>query len=252
MRAHLTPLKSLEPLHRTYTVRNLSILLATFPQKRLIPDILHVEIFFEAQKAQTTALIQEWDRFWRSQGLLRQGLRSVFNTVFASFVLGKIPRTSRAALEVGVGGGSSATRFRSHGYQVVGADSSLAGLRRAARAHLLVLLCDANALPFRDKSFGLCYSQGLIEHLKSPAVCIEEMRRVSNVVVVSVPREYSPFDLLRRVFEWLGKSWLWPDELYYRTEDLRNIFRPIFRRYWIHTFFGLDLIAIGEDLSVSN
>lgn len=242
----ITPLEKLEPLHNTYTVRQLSRILNAFPRKLLQPDILHIEIFFDALKARETVLLSEWNKFWVSQSFPRRVLRKLFNIVFASFVLGHIPDTSSLALEVGVGGGSCAKIFQRRGYHVTGVDSSRAALNEASRLGIPLVLCDAIALPFRDKSFGLCYSQGLIEHLKNPVLCIREMRRTSNVAVVSVPMEYSPFDLLRRIFEWLGRSWLWPDELYFRAEDLRDLFASTFPKSWVYSFFGLDLIAVGE------
>lgn len=79
------------------------------------------------------------------------------------------------------------------------------------------VVCDAKALPFREKSFAVVFSQGLYEHFDNDdlGMLLRESRRVCTITIIDIPLEgwklYLPFQggswgerLLSKEF-WLRK-----------------------------------------------
>jgi len=60
------------------------------------------------------------------------------------------------------------------------------------------VLCDATALPFRDKTFDIAISSALIEHVGShekQTKVISEILRVSKKIFITTPYKYCPVEL---------------------------------------------------------
>ena len=96
-------------------------------------------------------------------------------------------------LEGGCGAGQYVAYYTARGTRVVGLDfarDTLARLR-AAYPHLILCEGDVAALPFRDGSFDLYYSGGVVEHFEAGALpALREARRVmrpGGVLLISVP-----------------------------------------------------------------
>ena len=53
------------------------------------------------------------------------------------------------------------------------------------------MVCDAKALPFREKSFEVVFSQGLYEHFNDDNLetLLKESNRVCNITIIDVPLE---------------------------------------------------------------
>jgi SAM-dependent methyltransferase len=78
------------------------------------------------------------------------------------------------------------------------------------------LIADANFLPFRNHTFKIVYSFGLLEHLgDSISRALKEMQRVADLVYFSVPRKDGLFDKIHRMFDLLKHQWIFPKETYY-------------------------------------
>jgi len=90
-------------------------MLEKFPSKSIMPDLLHVEIFFIAEKTTARFLIKKWDNFWTRQTRLRQVLRNIFNLILATVVIKNAGPTFSKVLGIGIGSGSYANRFRKGG-----------------------------------------------------------------------------------------------------------------------------------------
>jgi SAM-dependent methyltransferase len=96
-------------------------------------------------------------------------------------------------LEGGCGQGHYVAYYRARGVRTVGLDfaqETLAVLQ--ARAHGLILCGgDVSRLPFRDRSFDVYYSGGVVEHFEAGAeAALAEARRVlkpGGVLLISVP-----------------------------------------------------------------
>ncbi len=87
-------------------------------------------------------------------------------------------------LEVGVGLGTDLVRFARAGAHVAGIDLTTAAVDAVRTRAVLegleavVRTADAGALPFRDGSFDLVYSYGVLHHTPDAQRAVEEIRRV--------------------------------------------------------------------------
>lgn len=91
----------------------------------------------------------------------------------------------KTVLEIGTGAGGHSAIFQKHGASVVGVDITF---ERAASTALKLSLvgggggrsyqADAEALPFRDGSFDIVYSNGVLHHSEDTDRCLAEVYRV--------------------------------------------------------------------------
>jgi len=87
-------------------------------------------------------------------------------------------------LEVGVGAGTDHLQWARAGARCHGVDLTDAAIR-TTRKHLAyhglksnLKRADAERLPFKDNSFDVVYSWGVIHHSEKPELIVEEIRRV--------------------------------------------------------------------------
>jgi SAM-dependent methyltransferase len=118
----------------------------------------------------------------------------------------------REVLEVGSGRGSIASYFADAGYQVTLLDTSFAALAIArsiyeANGHPARLVAgDAFKLSFRDGSFSVCVSIGLLEHFDDVETLMREQLRVlraGGVMLAYVVPERA--DSVQRRFNWVNR-----------------------------------------------
>lgn len=110
-------------------------------------------------------------------------------------------------LDHGCGFGRVSLLLEGCGWEMVGVDFSVEGLRAARGAGVEQLLCtDVRALPFRSGMFDGAVSFGVVEHIpEGPAGALTELRRVLRrdaVALLTVPYE-NPW---RRVRARIGKE----------------------------------------------
>ena len=116
-------------------------------------------------------------------------------------VLARVLRRARGSvLEVGIGSGAQSALLSHFVKQTVSIDNddrimraALSNLRRYASS-VRVLEADAFRLPFKNRSFGVAVSQGLMEHFEDAEISrlLREQLRVSRSVVFSVPSDRYP------------------------------------------------------------
>ena len=116
-------------------------------------------------------------------------------------VLARVLRRARGSvLEVGIGSGAQSALLSHFVKQTVSIDNddrimraALSNLRRYASS-VRVLEADAFRLPFKNDSFGVAVSQGLMEHFEDAEIrrLLREQLRVSRSVVFSVPSDRYP------------------------------------------------------------
>ena len=101
---------------------------------------------------------------------------------FVARRLDELVRTRpRAVLDVGAGDGRYLGFFQSRlsaGALVVGCDLSLTRAQRMRAKGLGVVVTQSEQLPFRDDTFDLVTLLEVLEHTQSPALSLEEVRRV--------------------------------------------------------------------------
>jgi ubiquinone/menaquinone biosynthesis C-methylase UbiE len=92
----------------------------------------------------------------------------------------------RTVLEIGCGMGTDLRQFASAGAAVVGIDLTWQGIRMAKTAFQLFglrgafVVADAEMLPFREESFDLVYSNGVIHHTPDTPATVREIHRVAR------------------------------------------------------------------------
>jgi SAM-dependent methyltransferase len=88
----------------------------------------------------------------------------------------------RRALDVATGGGHVARRLREAGFEVTSSDP--------APAMEADVVCRAEALPFRDDSFGLVACRVAAHHFEDVRAAVSEMARVSSGSVIVADNLY--------------------------------------------------------------
>ncbi|MBL7129830.1 MAG: methyltransferase domain-containing protein [Candidatus Omnitrophica bacterium] len=106
--------------------------------------------------------------------------------VVAAYVLPKLEfilnninlRRESKILDVGCGNGTFTYYFQKMYKHIYGTDMSIFQLKTNSCSNLIC--AGAYKLPFKDNSFDLVFSANLFHHLESPALAIQEMKRVSR------------------------------------------------------------------------
>ncbi len=133
----------------------------------------------------------------------------------------------KTALEIGSGAGAHSALFASHGASVVAADITPERVMATARKLALVAngegrayQADAENLPFRDDSFDIVYSNGVLHHSEDTERCIEEVHRLlkpgGRAVIMLYSRHSAAywFNILPRalitaeIFRWPEAQWI--------------------------------------------
>jgi SAM-dependent methyltransferase len=137
-------------------------------------------------------------------------------------------------IDVGCGSGSTLAIFRGLGYaNSLGLDAAEGSLAAAARIYGFerdkdVFLSDAKRMPFKDGSFDLVFTQGLLEHYCEKAEAqdiVRELCRISSrYVLLLQPDHRSPFGVVKRIYEKLGGG-AWEKEYFYSREDYRSMLK---------------------------
>lgn len=116
--------------------------------------------------------------------------------------LGFADHAGRRILEIGPGLGTDHAQFARAGGQMFALDLTLAHLEHTRRRFAIERLTtrltrgDTEALPFRDESFDVVYSFGVIHHTPRMQSAIDEVRRVlrpSGLAVVGLYHRHSAF-----------------------------------------------------------
>jgi SAM-dependent methyltransferase len=107
--------------------------------------------------------------------------------------------SDKPILEVGPGSGAFTVFFSRRGHRITSVDfcEDIVVMvrelvqRAVAGGSVTIELANAFDLPFDDRQFSVVFSQGLLEHYQDDEILalIEEQRRVSDMVVFSVPLE---------------------------------------------------------------
>jgi len=103
---------------------------------------------------------------------------------------------------------------------------------------------DVRHLPFKDHTFGMYLSLGVIEHFRTPSQVMLEMKRVLKLggfVVITVPNAFSFWPFVRK---WLSKRDLWDigSEKSYFPQHLRLLMAS----------FGFEVKELREILALSS
>jgi SAM-dependent methyltransferase len=94
------------------------------------------------------------------------------------------------------------------------------------------IICDANYLPFKEKSFRVAESNHVIEHLENPNNLLTEMVRVaSSLVVIRCPHKLGEKVSRRKSrghIQFFSKSWFW------RFAKINDLKIEVETSKWLH------------------
>jgi SAM-dependent methyltransferase len=136
-------------------------------------------------------------------------------------------------VDVGCGSGSTLSIFRGLGYgRSVGVDGAENSLIISQKLYGFVkdndvFMADARHLPFKDASFDLVFSQGLLEHYEHKSEArqiVSELCRLSKKhLLLLQPDQSSLFGLAKQLYERAGRS-SWEKEYSYSKKDYVGLF----------------------------
>jgi SAM-dependent methyltransferase len=92
--------------------------------------------------------------------------------------------TGACVLDIGGGDGLLVSKYSQLGKEVILADISIALLRQAKSLGVHLVLCDAESLPFRTRSFESSLFIGSLHHIRNPLNAMVEARRVSTRSII--------------------------------------------------------------------
>ena len=180
-----------------------------------------------------------WNEFWTSKKLWLWLLKFTptyikIRKMFKSINLQKDAKI----LDAGCGTGKLAAFWLNEGYDVIGVDISDSALDITKRKGVKVIKADIlHGLPFKNNTFDLVYSDGLIEHFIHPELVLAELFRISSDYILTfVPR----ISLLKKIIDFII-----PPPKEYKKEDaawieLHEKFKPIdikserlFTLFWV-------------------
>ena len=131
--------------------------------------------------------------------------------------------TGRRVLEIGSGSGAHSALFKRNGATMTSVDITPKRVLATARKLALVeegaggaYQADAENLPFRDNSFDIVYSNGVLHHSENTNQCIDEVYRVlkpgGNAVIMLYSRHSVIFwlNILPRALL-TGEFFRWPE-----------------------------------------
>ncbi len=128
-------------------------------------------------------------------------------------------------LEVGAGSGVDSGFLSKLGSQVCAVDYATSNIIASQWKMVNVHQADGENLPFKDESFDLVFSQGLIEHFKNPDKLISEKVRVTKrggFIVIDAPQKYSLYHLYKSFMVAIG-CWPMGWERSYSLLDMKTI-----------------------------
>ncbi len=111
-----------------------------------------------------------------------------------------------------------------------------AQLAKEAGVSVHTIRCDAYQLAFKDETFDIVYSQGLLEHFKDPKPLLLEQKRVckkGGFVIADVPQKYHLYTVMKHILQKLNQ-WTPGWETEYSICELRKIFTQAGLKEWAH------------------
>lgn len=187
---------------------------------------------------------QLWNKVWDDAGYytLKKKIEEILESETTSIfyppleILDRLNLRYKSVLDVGCGSGSFSIALKkaqkvSVAYLVDFSSSALYLAKRLredffGREKDELIQCDARALPFRENSFCLAFSTGMIEHFdtKTQGTIIKECCRVANDVICQVPTSSIPYWIMRFFISIFNRGWPFGCEKPLNISELRQLF----------------------------
>ena len=170
---------------------------------------------------------REWDAYWLSKHRIEDVYSNRDRIVRRLAANAELKGTR--ILEVGAGSGRDALALAELGATVFLLDFSSAALlgiqERDTSGRAFVVCGDTTALPFRQETLDIVFSQGLLEHLADPERFLAECTRVlrkGGLFLVDVPQTLHPYTAAKRLLQAMGK-WFAGWETQYTMRTLSRL-----------------------------
>lgn len=139
-----------------------------------------------------------WKNFYSQSTRFKGFMLDVIGHTY--YILSILARLPRSALEIGSGTGFHSCFISYFRINVVALDINREIIEISRRnvkrfgGKASFVVASAFNLPFKDKCFDVCFSQGLLEHFDDNSVCrfLEGLVRVGHRITLSVPSNYYP------------------------------------------------------------
>lgn len=147
-----------------------------------------------------TKLKTTWSKYWENyRGVTKIGAWAQRKALEKTFLIIKEEEitSSTKVVDIGCGEGRTLRAFRDKGFsKSIGVEYTEEGLQKCHKNGFTlkkdVFFGDAVVLKFKDRDFGLVFSEGLLEHYRDPGKIIKEMARISKDYVLLIqPNHYS-------------------------------------------------------------
>ncbi len=148
-------------------------------------------------------------KYWSYENILQQK-KGYFNYVCRKMfdkILDNVK--SKEILDVGCGLGMTMEYFIKQGARCTGIDITPQSVKELNSKGMRVVEGDARLLPFRDNSFDIVYSLGVIEHIKETQQALNEQVRVcrrGGIVIAVVPNLITPYSVAGILFQFVRGS----------------------------------------------
>jgi SAM-dependent methyltransferase len=139
-----------------------------------------------------------WQNFYPNPSGFKGFMLDIIGHLY--YIMSVLVRLPKSTLEVGTGTGFHSCFISYFGISVVALDINREVIEIARRnenhfgGKASFVVASASSLPFKDKVFDVCFSQGLLEHFDNKSICrfLESFLRVSYSIILSVPSDYYP------------------------------------------------------------
>lgn len=176
-----------------------------------------------------------WDNFWEKEiGIVHNLVTFVRKIYFSRRFAGFCIKNGSKGIVLEAGSGTAqSSLILSKKNKIFCLDFSSNALKiaknNAIRENKKINLIVGNVheMPFKSNAFDMVWSTGLLEHLKDPVYVLDEMRRItkpSGKVMALVPYKFGPLSVLRVIMKWLGRKWIWEDEIPPRRAEIEKMF----------------------------
>lgn len=161
-----------------------------------------------------------------------------------------IPKKGKA-LDQGCGTGFYTIMLDRMGYKVTGLDFSEILLREAQKnrdrfkGHFKLVKGDIRNMPFKDKSFDIIISGGIVEHVKETDKALDELQRTlktGGILLINVPQRVGIFTIAKLLQQSLG---LWTIG-YEKSFTIQRFKKLLVKRGFEIKAFYLEDIGIGK------